>query len=206
MKIYQKVIGDLQVNSYFLTQDDKNAIVIDCGDNLSQLLNESNRLGLKINAVLLTHAHFDHSGSAKALQEMGVKIYISDIDAPKLCNDDNLSTHFGIKFNSLVPDHIFTNGQALEICGITLKVLLTPGHTNGSVCFVVDHYIFSGDTLFNCSVGRTDFPTGNLTELVNSINYLFENYKNHIVFPGHGEKTTIELEKKFNPIFYYAKH
>ena len=206
MKIYQKVIGELQVNCYFLTKDDKNAVVIDCGDNLEQLLEESNRLGLKINAVLLTHAHFDHSGSAKALQNMGVKIYISEIDAPKLSNADNLSARFGIQFNSLAPDFTFTDGQTIKICGIELKVLLTPGHTNGSVCFITDNYIFSGDTLFNCSFGRTDFPTGSLTELVNSINYLFENYKNYIVFPGHGEKTTIELEKKFNPIFYYAKH
>ena len=203
MKVYQIVIGELQVNSYFLTVDNENAIVIDCGDDLQALLDASKRLGLKINAVLLTHAHFDHSGSAKALQDMGVKIYISDIDSPKLCNNDNLSAHFGIKFNSLVPDYTFANGQTLDVCGINLKVLLTPGHTDGSVCFIADKYIFSGDTLFNCSFGRTDFPTGSLTQLINSINFLFENYNNYLVYPGHGEKTTIELEKKFNPLLYY---
>lgn len=206
MKVYKSVIGELQINSYFLTQDDKNAIVIDCGDDLQALLDESNRLGLKITDVVLTHAHFDHSGSAKALQDMGVNIYVSELDAPKLSNHDNLAFHFGLKFDSLIPDYTFINGQTLTIGGITLKVLSTPGHTDGSVCFITDKYIFSGDTLFNNSFGRTDFPTGNLSQLITSIKYLFNNYENYIVFPGHGEQTTIELEKKFNPILYYAKH
>ena len=203
MKIYPVVIGDLQVNSYFVTEDGENAVVIDCGDDLATLKQTAQTLNLKIGAVILTHAHFDHSGSASALQQEGVKIYISEKDAPKLSNKENLSWHFGIYFEELSPDYTFSEGQILELYGLKFKIIETPGHTDGSVCLVAEDNLFSGDTLFNLSVGRTDFPTGDFNQLKKSIQRLFKDYDGYKVYPGHGPSTTISYEKKFNPINNY---
>ena len=203
---YHIVTGNLEVNSYLLTKDGENAILIDCGDDYNKIIEAKKELGLKVRAVLLTHAHFDHSGSAKRLQDDGVKIYISEKDAPKLKNSDNLAFHFGIKFNELEPDYIFSDGDVLNLYGIEIKVVSTPGHTDGSVCFIIEDKIFSGDTLFKLSFGRTDFPTGNIKHLVSSIKKLFKCYGGFLVFAGHGESTNIDYEKKFNPIYEYDNY
>jgi glyoxylase-like metal-dependent hydrolase (beta-lactamase superfamily II) len=139
--------------------DNGDAIVIDSGENYNKVKKTEKDLNVKIKAVLLTHAHFDHAGNAKKLQDDGAKIYISSIDAPKLKNELNLSSHFGRNFEFLDADFTFIDGDELDILGIKIKVLLTPGHTDGSATFIVDNMLFTGDTLFLESVGRTDFPS-----------------------------------------------
>lgn len=198
MKIYHLQSGPLRVNSYFLVNNENQAIVIDSGENYKKIKQTEQQLGVKIKAVLLTHAHFDHSGNAKKLQDDGAKIYISKIDAPKLLNNDNLSSDFGRSFDYLTADFTFGDGDMLNICGIELKVISTPGHTDGSVCFLTNNALFTGDTLFNGSVGRTDFKSGNREDMVLSIKKLFALSGDYAVYPGHDEFTTLEHERKYN--------
>ncbi len=198
MKLYHLPTGLLQVNTYFLVNEKNEAIVIDCGENYKKIKQAESENDFKIKAVLLTHAHFDHSGIAKRLQDDGAKVYISKIDAPKLLNEQNLSQNFGRKFDFLTADFTFSDGEKLNICGIEIKVVLTPGHTDGSATFVVGDMLFTGDTLFHESVGRTDFPTGNRWQLVESVKKLYNLSGDYKVYPGHQEFTTLEHERKYN--------
>ena len=198
MKLYHLQSGPLNVNSYFLVNDKNQAVVIDSGENYKKIKQVSEQYGFEIKAVLLTHAHFDHSGNAKKLQDDGAKIYISKIDAPKLLNDDNLSSDFGRKFDYVTADYTFSDGDVLSVCDIEIKVIATPGHTDGSVCFMVDSALFTGDTLFLGSVGRTDFKSGDREQMVASIKKLFNLNGNYTVYPGHDEFTTLDRERKYN--------
>ncbi len=198
MKLYHLQSGPLNVNSYFLVNDFNQAVVIDSGENYKKIKQVSEQYGFEIKAVLLTHAHFDHSGNAKKLQDDGAKIYISKIDAKKLLNDDNLSSDFGRKFEYLTADYTFDDGDELNILGIKIKVILTPGHTDGSACFMVDNALFTGDTLFFGSVGRTDFKSGDREQMIKSIKRLFSLEGDYSVYPGHDEFTTLERERKYN--------
>ena len=203
MKLYHLQSGPLNVNTYFLVNEDGQAVVIDSGENYKKIKSVEQTYNLKIVAVLLTHAHFDHCGNVKKLQDDGVSIYVSELDAPKLLNDDNLSSDFGRKFEYLTADKTFSDGDVLEICGINIKVIATPGHTDGSVCFLVDNLLFTGDTLFLGSVGRTDFRSGNRDDLVKSIKKLFAIEGDYSVYPGHDEFTTLEHERKYNVFAEY---
>ncbi len=198
MKLYHLQSGPLNVNSYFLVNDFSQAIVIDSGENYKKIKQVSEQYGFTVKAVLLTHAHFDHAGNAKKLQDDGAKIYISKLDAPKLLNDDNLSLDFGRKFDYVTADYTFDDGDELDVLGIKIKVILTPGHTDGSACFMVDNALFTGDTLFFGSVGRTDFKSGNREQMINSIKKLFSLNGDYSVYPGHDEFTTLERERKYN--------
>ena len=198
MKLYHLQSGPLRVNTYFLVNDDNQAIVIDGGENYKKVKQTETDFGFTIKAVLLTHAHFDHAGNAKKLQDDGAKVYISKLDAPKLLNEDNLSSDFGRKFDYLTADFTFADGDLLDVCGIKIKVIATPGHTDGSVCFMVDNAIFTGDTLFDGSVGRTDFKTGNRQDMIKSIKKLFSLDGDYSVYPGHDTFTTLEYQRKYN--------
>lgn len=198
MKLYHLQSGPLNVNSYFLVNDLSQAVVIDSGENYKKIKQVSGQYGFEIKAILLTHAHFDHAGNAKKLQDDGAKIYISKLDAPKLLNEDNLASDFGRKFDYLTADYTFEDGEELNVLGIKIKVIATPGHTDGSVCFMVDNSLFTGDTLFYGSVGRTDFKSGNREDMVKSIKKLFNLDGDYTVYPGHDGFTTLERERKYN--------
>ncbi len=203
MKLYHTASGPLNVNTYFLVNDMGEAIVIDCGENYKKIKQAESVNNFTVKAVLLTHAHFDHSGCAKKLQNDGAKIYISELDAPKLLNEDNLSADFGRRFEYLTADQTFSDGQILNLYGIKIQVICTPGHTDGSVCFVVDNMLFSGDTLFYSSVGRTDFKSGNRLDMISSIKKLFALDGDYAVYPGHDEFTTLDRERKYNVMAEY---
>ena len=115
----------------------------------------------------------------------------------------NLSLYFGESLQSFTADYFVSDGDEITFDELTFKVIETPGHTKGSVCYVLDNYIFSGDTLFERSYGRVDFPTGNVSELISSIKKLFSLNGNYIVLSGHGEKTTLQEEIDNNPINEY---
>lgn len=199
MKIYHVTTGLLGVNTYFLVNEKtKNAILIDGGESYKAIKKTESDLGVKITTLLLTHAHFDHAGNAEQLQKDGVKVLISEIDAPKLSNGLNLASDFGRTFNSFIPDQMLKDGQVLNIEDIQIKVIATPGHTDGSLTFMVGNSLFTGDTLFLESVGRTDFPTGNKTQLINSVKKLFALEGDYNVYPGHQEFTTLSHERENN--------
>lgn len=204
MKLYHLSSGPLKVNTYFLVNESTaEAAVIDCGENYNLIKKTEKEYGFTVKAVLLTHAHFDHAGCAKKLQDDGAKIYVSEEDAPKLLNEENLASAFGRKFDKLVADETFTDGEELCVCGIKIEVIATPGHTDGSVSFVVGNMLFTGDTLFFRSVGRTDFPSGSRESLVASVKKLFALSGDYIVYPGHEEFTTLSEERKYNSLVDY---
>ena len=206
MKLYHLSSGPLRVNTYFLVNEESGkAVVIDSGENYKKIKQVEAEYGFKIEVALYTHTHFDHAGNAKKLQDDGVKIYASEIDAKKLLNDQNLSMDFGRKFDYVHADHTFNDGDELILCGIKIKVIATPGHTDGSVTFMVDNMLFTGDTLFLECVGRTDFVTGSYEEMVKSINKLFSLSGDYAVYPGHDEFTTLSYERENNVMSEYAK-
>ncbi len=199
MKLYHLSSGPLKVNTYFLVNEErKTAVVIDSGENYKLIKRTEEENGFKIKAVLLTHAHFDHAGNVKKLQNDGAKIYVSVLDAPKLLNEDNLSSAFGRAFDNCTADYTFNDGDVLSIEGMDLRVIATPGHTDGSVTFLFEDMLFTGDTLFLESVGRTDFPSGDRNQLVESVKKLFHLEGDYKVFPGHQEFTTLSHERKNN--------
>lgn len=204
MKLYHLCSGPLRVNTYFLVNEyTRDAVIIDGGENYKLIKETEKKYGFKIKALLLTHAHFDHAGNAKKLQDDGVKVFISLKDAPKLNNDENLGSDFGRVFDKLTPDYTFTDGDYISACGIKIKALLTPGHTDGSATFIVDDMMFTGDTLFLESVGRTDFKTGDRDALIKSVKRLFALDKDYKVYPGHEEFTTLSHERQFNTFIDY---
>lgn len=203
MKLYHLSSGPLKVNTYFLVGDNNEAVIIDSGENYNLIKNTAEKYGLIIKAVLLTHAHFDHAGNVKKMQDDGAKIYISEKDAPKLLNDDNLASNFGRKFEHCKADYTFTDGEILDIAGIEIKAIATAGHTDGSFTFMVGDMLFTGDTLFFESVGRTDFVSGSREELIKSVKKLFALSGDYNVYPGHDEFTTLSHEREYNKFIDY---
>lgn len=198
MEITKVVVGDLQVNCYIVSNG-ADAVVIDPGDEYENIINGAQ--GKKIKAVLLTHGHFDHTGAVNKFQKDGAEVYVSKKEEHMLSDGYScLAEPFGFPFNKIKADHVFSDGDILEIANMTFKVILTPGHTTGSVCFLADDILFSGDTLFQGSVGRWDFPGGDFEVLTSSIKEkLYALPENTVVYAGHGGETTIGEEKMSNP-------
>ena len=154
----------------------------------------------------MTHGHFDHiMGMAGVKNEYHIPVYASKDEVEVLANPQlNVSTMMGA-YISLTADELFADGDVLELAGMKLKVISTPGHTIGSVCFYMEEekVLISGDTLFEASVGRSDFPTGSSRQLIESIKTrLFVLPDDTDVFPGHGGTTSIAYEKAHNPFIY----
>ena len=198
-------VGYLSTNCYLVYNEGSNfAILIDCAGKgykkISAFCEENN---LKINAVLLTHGHFDHIGDALKWQQDGAKIYVHEGDSDKLYTDGNLGFQIGLIIPETHADIILHGNESLEINGLNIKVIHTPGHSKGSTTFVIENCMFAGDTLFEESFGRTDFYDGSLLQLSNSIKKLFDINGDYIVYPGHGEATTLNHERGVNPILNY---
>ncbi len=199
MNIKCVTVGDIEENAYIFDYGN-GAAIIDAGAEYEKLKSALN--GKPCTHVLLTHAHFDHIGAVASFQRDGAKIYLHRDDVKLLNGIGNLSAMFGAKLDKFSPDIILSDGDAVKLGEYEVKVISTPGHTDGSVCYITGNTIFSGDTLFRMSVGRTDFPSGNSQKLHESIlKKLFVLNDNYEVLPGHGEKTRLGFEKKYN---YYV--
>lgn len=199
-----RVLGDVGTNCYLVINDDaKEAVLIDpadCADKIEQMISEN---GVTLKAILLTHGHYDHITAADDIRKMyDVKIYASCDEAELLLDTHkNLSAH-SRKVVTLKADVLHKDGDILELAGMNIEVKHTPGHTIGGSCYYIKEagMLFSGDTLFAESVGRTDFPTASMSQLVHSIkDKLMSLPEDTKVFPGHGESTSIGYEKKYNP-------
>lgn len=189
-------------NAYALTEDGKNAIVIDPAQ--TRVENELIKRGLKPAYVLLTHCHFDHVGGVSALQQSGARVYCSTEEKPLVGTAADLFEAFGAPRTPYSIDGTFSDNEEKELCGIKVKMLFTPGHTAGGACYLVTakdggRYLFTGDTLFAGSIGRTDFPTGNAEQLRASLKRLSALDGDMPVYPGHNEETTLGYERKNNP-------
>ncbi len=199
-KIFPRGFG---ANSYILTKDGKTALVIDpSGSQVKSALTE---LQLIPAYVLLTHCHFDHTVGVPPLQELGAKVCLTKTEASLVGTPAALSSLFRAPDPEYTVDETFTNGEERELCGLRVKIFLTAGHTKGSACYLVsdpdtgERALFTGDTLFENSIGRTDFPSGELGEIRESLRFLTTLDKDLAVYAGHGEDTTIEREKRTNP-------
>ncbi|WP_178625614.1 MBL fold metallo-hydrolase [Frisingicoccus sp.] len=207
LAIRMMVLGPVQTNCFFLINEDtKEVLIIDPADRAQKIIEWINSEGLKPVAILLTHGHFDHiMGMAGVKNEYHIPVYASKDEVEVLANPQlNVSTMMGA-YISLTADELFADGDVLELAGMKLKVISTPGHTIGSVCFYMEEekVLISGDTLFEASVGRSDFPTGSSRQLIESIKTrLFVLPDDTDVFPGHGGTTSIAYEKAHNPFIY----
>jgi len=176
--------------------------VVDPGANEGDIIREIDARALKVKYILLTHGHFDHIGAVKALKEhTGGLIAIHSEDALQLTDSRlNLSVYMGMPMVQPKADVILKDGDILMLGDEELKILHTPGHTKGSICVLAEEALFSGDTLFQGSVGRTDFPGGSFSQLMHSIKeVLFNLPRDYPVYPGHGDSTSLSEEKATNP-------
>ena len=192
LNITRLPLGVYQVNCYIIREENSTSCcVLDPGGEAKKVLEFMENRGLTLEAILLTHGHFDHVGAVAELREAtGCKVY--------LCPDD-LSMPAKWTGGELCYTDTYGEGDELHIAGLDIRVMHTPGHTPGSVCLFVDNSIFAGDTLFAGSCGRTDLPGGNWATIVNSLKRLASLEGNFWVFPGHGGSTTLRDEKKYNP-------
>ena len=202
--IRQKVLGMVGTNCYIcMHAESKEAFIVDPADNAAAIIRMVSDMGARPCAVLLTHGHFDHIGAADELRKMyEIPVYAHEAEEALLSSPTlNLSGSWASAI-ILKADHLLKDGDKLQIAGFTVKVLHTPGHTEGSCCYVLENeeLLFSGDTLFCQSVGRMDFPGGSASDMRRSIHRLMTELSESMhVLPGHGETTTIGYEKRNNP-------
>lgn len=196
-------VGNLEANCYIIgCQQTRQAAVVDPGDEAERILERLTKLGLKAAAIILTHGHADHIGAVGDIKKAtGAPVMIHTQDAEMLTNPArNLSAWLGEQLAFKAADRLLEAGDTIEAGTITLEVIHTPGHTPGGICLRAGKDLFTGDTLFAQSIGRSDFPGGSHTTLINSIKskllVLPEDTK---IYPGHGATSTIGEEKRHNP-------
>ena len=198
IKIYPRGFA---ANCYVLTADGKTGIVIDPAQK--RVESELIKLGITPKYVLLTHCHFDHVDGAGVLQSAGAKVLCLAQEKQNVGTGVDLYEAFGAPRNVFKVDDVFVDGETKELCGISVTALHTPGHTSGSVCYLVqdgeEKHLFTGDTLFAGSMGRTDFPTGSAAQMQQSLAKLKALDGDMPVYAGHEEDTTLETERKHNP-------
>lgn len=200
MEVFRIEAGELLANTYFVKNGNE-GIIIDSAGDPGILEAEILKHKVDIKAVLLTHGHFDHADLAKHFQDKGIKIYIHKNDADKLYTNKNLGVYLGFKFAKLNADMLLNGGDELDIAGMHIKVIHTPGHSDGGVCYIIGDAIFTGDTIFKLSYGRTDFYDGSFEKLKESIQKILALDKDYKLYTGHGESSTLQYEKLYNPIF-----
>mgnify|MGYP005983445495 CR=1 FL=1 len=206
MKILQIPTGPIQENCY-LVYTEHHLLIIDPGAEPEKIIETIKDTGATPAAILLTHTHYDHIGAVDPLREFyEIPVYVSPLEADwlldPLMNLSGLGRHDDIENIVTAPADEYFQLKEYEIADISFKVVATPGHSIGSVSFIFPDFVVSGDALFRGSIGRTDLPTGNLEQLLNSIRtQLFTLPEEFPVYPGHGEATTVEREKRLNPFF-----
>ena len=211
MDVRSFTVGAVAENCYLLRRDGSDcALIVDPGDEADLILGAIEKLGIDVEAILITHCHFDHIGAvAPVARETGAPVYCPEIETTVLANImDWVPGPFG-PFESYEADHTVAGGETLELAGLELDVIFTPGHSPGHVTYSVrgEDAIFSGDVLFQGSVGRTDLPGGDWGTLLESIRTLVDEHPPETtVYPGHMGITTLEAERASNPFLAELAH
>ena len=198
MEIRMLCVPPLGTNCYFVISG-KDLGIIDPGGGEAQIISYIEANGLIPSSIVLTHGHFDHAGAAKALREhFGIPVFVHTLDAPMLKNEETShASRFGVPYHGFSADKLLEDGDTVSIASVPFTVLHTPGHTRGSICLLHGNTLFSGDTLFQGSVGRFDRKDKPLLKA--SIRRLLALSDTLRVYPGHGEATDILTEKNTNP-------
>lgn len=195
--IVKEILAGMYEEKAYIVMDEKSkdGFVVDPGGNEETIFEIINNMGMNLKYILLTHGHIDHVSGATGLKALtGAPIYINKKDEEMIRKNTML-------FGSIPEvDGYLEDGDILKLADKEIKVITTPGHTPGGVCFLIEDILISGDTLFNGSIGRTDFEGGNFKDLISSIKNKLMILDNNIkVYPGHNNSTTIGNEKRQNP-------
>lgn len=202
MKVVQMNLGVLRTNCYLAISDSGNAVMVDIGGDGGYVIKYLQDNGIILKKILLTHGHFDHIWSVEEVRrQTGADVYIHSADVPKLSDiRENLGYDFGLTdFEAVTQYNIIEDGSVISLDEMKFRVMHTPGHTEGSVCYITDGVIFSGDTLFRRSQGRTDFPDGDDYKMQCSLKKLSQLDGNYTVYPGHDFTTELDYERQNNP-------
>lgn len=202
MNIKRLTLGELGTNCYIVSDDEGNAVVVDPADDAETISDYLIENDLSAKAILLTHGHYDHIlGSAGLRKLTGAVVVANEMEKETLMSSHlNAGDRMGHTF-TVTPDRLVTDGEVFSYGELTFKVIYTPGHTIGSTCYYNEQngVMFTGDTIFYGSAGRTDLPTGNEELLYESLGKLKSLPDDTQILPGHGRTTTLEGEKKRNP-------
>ncbi|MGI6169482.1 MAG: MBL fold metallo-hydrolase [Christensenellales bacterium] len=201
--VYPLTVGMLEANCYIvMKKEHKDCIVVDPGGDFNTIDALLQRLRCRPSHVFLTHGHFDHIGATAALAEKyGSLVCIHETEKEALTSDEaSLATMAGLgSLQKTTPDIFLNDGDRMTAAGMTVEVMHTPGHSRGSVCLIIGDNLFSGDTLFFRSIGRTDFPGGDGRVMAASLNRLSALSRDYTVYPGHMQQTLLSDELMHNP-------
>ena len=200
MKVISEKFGSMDNNCSLIIDEKTNqSALVDCNEFSQKMIDMIGDTDLKY--ILLTHGHFDHIIGVKSVKEKyGAQVVISKEDEPMLNSSKlSLAVFCNAPQNNVDADIIVKDGDEITLGEIIIKVMSTPGHTSGSVCYIAENCIFSGDTLFYCSCGRTDFPSGSPEQMMSSLQKLKALDGDYKVYTGHNNLTTLDFERKNNP-------
>lgn len=200
-KIIKLIVGELQENCFILFDENKDAFIVDPGASSENIIEAIEKNDLNIKYILLTHGHFDHVGAVAALKKrFKAPIYLHKNDRNFLENPKEVrESAFGLQIEAANVDVFVNDGDEIPFSDDKIKVIVSPGHTIGSVCYLFENYLFAGDTLFNGSIGRTDFPESDNSLMMESLKKLKELDDDIYVLSGHGPESQISYEKMTNP-------
>lgn len=200
MKVISEKFGSMDNNCALIIDEKTNqSALVDCNEFSQKMIDMIGDTDLKY--ILLTHGHFDHIiGARDTKAKYGAKVVISSEDKPMLSSSKlSLAAFCNAPQNDVEADVVVADGDEITLGDTVIKVMSTPGHTLGSVCYIAENCIFSGDTLFYCSCGRTDFPSGSPEQMMSSLQKLKALDGDYKVYTGHNNLTTLDFERKNNP-------